>query len=321
MMNGNIDLESTPGLGSTFSITLDLPVSVTAPEQALRMPIAKAFVQKRDVSIAKSAKEGVPVALVVDDDPINRKLIAIQLGLLGLHAECVENGELALARWRDGRFALVITDCHMPVMDGYEFARALRKIEASEKRSRTPIFGWSANALAEEGERCFAADMDEFLVKPVGLTQLNDVLSRWLVVAAPAQPAHIALRESDDTQTATANFMLLDELSDNAADKAEIVRDFMSQTRSDLAELEAAVAILDFQESMRFAHRMKGASRMVGARDIAAACEEMEYAVQQGKPASADAVKAALVQLESYLAGVTYKNQSGKNQDKETGNG
>lgn len=321
MMNGSIDLESTPGLGSTFSITLNLPVSVIAPEQTLRMPIGKAFVQKRDVSIAKSATEGVPVALVVDDDPTNRKLMAIQLGLLGLHTECVENGELALARWRDGRFALVITDCHMPVMDGYEFARALRKIEASEKRSRTPIFAWSANALAEEGERCLAADMDELLVKPVGLTQLNDVLSRWLVVAAPDRPAHIALRESDDTQTAAANFMLLDELSDNAADKAEIVRDFMSQTRSDLAELEAAVAMLDFQGAMHIAHRMKGASRMIGARDIAVVCEEIEYAVRQGKPASTDVVKAALLQLKSHLAGVIGKYQHGKNQDKKTGNG
>jgi len=321
MMNGSIDLESTPGLGSTFSITLNLPVSVIAPEQTLRMPIGKAFVQKRDVSIAKSATEGVPVALVVDDDPTNRKLMAIQLGLLGLHTECVENGELALARWRNGHFALVITDCHMPVMDGYEFARALREIEASEKRSRTPIFAWSANALAEESERCLAADMDELLVKPVGLTQLNDVLSRWLVVAAPARPAHIALRESDDTQTAAANFMLLDELSDNAADKAEIVRDFMSQTRSDLAELEAAVAMLDFQGAMHIAHRMKGASRMIGARDIAVVCEEIEYAVRQGKPASTDAVKAALLQLKSHLAGVIGKYQHGKNQDKETGNG
>lgn len=325
MMNGNIDLESTPGLGSTFSITLNLPVSVIAPEQTLRMPIGKAFVQKRDVSIAKSATEGVPVALVVDDDSTNRKLMVIQLGLLGLHTECVENGELALARWRNGHFALVITDCHMPVMDGYEFARALRKIEASEKRSRTPIFAWSANALAEEGERCLAADMDELLVKPVGLTQLNDVLSRWLVVAAPARPAHIALRESDDTQTAAANFMLLDELSDNAVDKAEIVRDFMSQTRSDLAELEAAVAMLDFQGAMHIAHRMKGASRMIGARDIAVVCEEIEYAVRQGKPASTDAVKAALLQLKSHLAGVIGKYQHGKNQDKEpdkeTGNG
>ena len=109
---------------------------------------------------------------------------------------------------------------------------------------------------------------------------------------------------------------MLDELSDNAADKAEILRDFMSQIRADLAELEAALAMSDFQASMRIAHRMKGASRTVGSKEMATACEAMEHAVRQGKPVSANAVKAALERLEAHLAGVT-----GKNQDEETGNG
>ncbi|MEQ1814045.1 MAG: ATP-binding protein, partial [Candidatus Nitrotoga sp.] len=313
MLNGQIDLESTPGLGSTFSLTLSLPVSATAVKPAPKIPANTALVQNRNFSIVQA---DAPVVLVVDDDPINRKLMVIQLGLLGLRAQSVENGEAALAQWRNDRFALVITDCHMPKMDGYEFARAIRNIEASEARSRMPVFGWSANALEEEVERCRAAGMDELLVKPVGLTQLGEVLSRWLKAAAPTRPARTGHRQRDDAQAASADFTVLDELSDNPADKMEILLNFMSQTRSDFAELEAAVAMWDFQASMRIAHRMKGASRVVGAREMAAACEAMEHAMRQGKPASTSTIKAALLRLESHLAGVM-----GGNQDERTGNG
>jgi PAS domain S-box-containing protein len=301
MMGGQIDLESTPGLGSTFSITLTLPLSATAAKQSLmpRTVTDAAFVQTRGRGVVPS---GAPVVLVVDDHPINRKLLAIQLGLLGLSAEMAENGNAALAKWREGRFALVITDCHMPKMDGYELTRAIREAEADEARPRTPIFAWTANALAGEAERCHAAGMDELLVKPTGLIQLKMALSEWLVVTVAVISVPSGHEEAGYTQAVPINFKILDELTNNAADKEEILQDFMAQTRSDLTDLQGALEMQDIPAAVRIAHRMKGASRMVGASELASVCMAMENSVRQGNPQGVDALTAALERLAAYLA-------------------
>ena len=88
--------------------------------------------------------DDAPLILVVDDHPINRKLLSCQLDKLGYRCDTAENGRVALSLWQSGRYAMVITDCHMSVMDGYELARAIRGIEAAEDRPITPIIGWSA---------------------------------------------------------------------------------------------------------------------------------------------------------------------------------
>ena len=94
--------------------------------------------------------------------------------------------------WKSGRFGLVITDCHMPHMDGYDLARSIRELESDAGRERVPIIACTANAMQGEAEACLAAGMDDFLVKPVELAQLSEKLDRWLPLAgatqAPATP-------------------------------------------------------------------------------------------------------------------------------------
>jgi len=146
-MDGQIELESEVGQGSVFSLTLALPISGAPVESVRNMHLE---VRQRDIKPLLASSEDAPLVLAVDDNPINQKLLAHQIRLLGLHAETAENGQVALSMWRDGRFAMVITDCHMPEMDGYELAREIRKIEAAESRRRIPVIAWTANALAEE---------------------------------------------------------------------------------------------------------------------------------------------------------------------------
>lgn len=256
------------------------------------------------------AKADAPIVLVVDDHPVNRKLLAIQLGLLGLRGETAENGEEAIAMWRDGRFVLVITDCHMPKMNGYELTQLIRKIEADEVRPRTPIFAWTANALAGEVERCHAAGMDDLLVKPAGLAQLKAVLSKWQVIADTAS-IHIEHEESGNTPAELIDYKRLDAITDNAADKAAILRDFLAQTRFDLIDLEAAMETHDIPTSVRIAHRMKGASWMVGALVLSSAIKVMESSVRQGKLEGVGEVRMALEQLATYLSKTIEKDMGG----------
>jgi len=311
LMDGRIGVDSAPGRGSTFSITLTLLVSEAAVEdvQGAREVGAEASVLPLVHAVAQAE---APLVLVVDDHPINRRLLARQLGLLGLRAEIAENGEAALPLLRDGRFALVITDCHMPKMDGYALARAIRRIEADEARPRTPIFAWTANALADEEGNCRAAGMDELLVKPAGLTQLRAVLSKWLASAATMAVGPVDAGQDGPGGTAPIDLAALDQIAANAADRTEILRDFLAQTRSDLTELEAALN--DLAATERLAHRMKGACRMVGARELETACEALQGAARQGNPEDARAAKAALdlamARLDAHLAQAAGANRA-----------
>src|SRR3989344_6088754 len=134
-------------------------------------------------SLPSVAGEG-PLALAADDHPPNRKLLALQLATLGLRVQTAADGQEALALWQGGRFALVITDCNMPGMDGYTFSRTIREIETREGRLRTPIIAWTANVLPRTVAQCHAAGMDDILTKPAELAVLKKMLSKWLAAAA-----------------------------------------------------------------------------------------------------------------------------------------
>jgi PAS domain S-box-containing protein len=308
MMAGRIELDSATGQGSTFSIVLTLPVTTQTPvpaygEQAADMPPVPLLV--RNIPAADA-----PAVLVVDDHPINRKLLMTQLGLLGLRTEAAESGEAALPLWQAGDFAAVITDCHMPKMDGYTLAQSIRRVEAETARVRTPILAWTANALPSEVRRCREAGMDDLLVKPVDLPRLQDALSRHLacVTATTTSTGGIGSTTAD-AHDAPIDLAELDKLAANAEERTDILRAFLEQTRVDCAELDAALAQSDVQASLRTAHRMKGASRMVGAHPLARACEALEHALRRGELGDARMVQEASQRLHAQLADVIHANE------------
>ncbi len=122
---------------------------------------------------------------MVEDNETNQKVILRQLALLGFAADVADNGRLALARWQSGNYALLLSDLHMPEMDGYELTGAIR---AREQGARIPILALTANALKGEAERCRASGMDDYLSKPLRLADLKAALERWLPAAASMAP-------------------------------------------------------------------------------------------------------------------------------------
>jgi PAS domain S-box-containing protein len=307
MMDGVVELESELGRGSVFSITLTLPISGA---QAVTLNSPHPEVEQRAVEPLFDDSADAPLVLAVDDHPINRDLLARQIRLLGLRAETAENGQVALSMWRDGRFALVITDCHMPEMDGYEFSLAVRKIEAKQRLPRTTIIAWTANALAEESEHCQAAGMDDLLVKPANLAQLKKKLARWLSLeeTGNSQPAP-SPHDADSWQsTKPIDYATLKQIVPDSATQTQLLQDFQSHIRADRAELLEILEQDDQANVERTAHRMKGSSRMVGAKDLANACAIIEQAARDGDMAGARAARIALdeafKQLEAYLVGI-----------------
>jgi CheY-like chemotaxis protein len=135
-------------------------------------------------SVQDAESEG-SLALVVDDHPINRLLLLRQMNVLGYAAESANDGRVALEMWKSGRFRLLVTDCNMPVMDGYDLARQVRELERASGAPRTVIIACTANALRGEVDNCLAAGMDDYLAKPVEISALRATLDKWMPLLHP----------------------------------------------------------------------------------------------------------------------------------------
>jgi signal transduction histidine kinase/CheY-like chemotaxis protein len=118
--------------------------------------------------------------LVVDDNSVNRKILARQLELAGASTDTAAGGDEALELWRKRRYDLVLADLQMPGMDGFELARRMRQSEQADRRERTPILAVTASALEEHEQRTRAVGMDGLLTKPIGIEQLRATLDVWL---------------------------------------------------------------------------------------------------------------------------------------------
>jgi CheY-like chemotaxis protein len=119
--------------------------------------------------------------LLVEDNPVNQRVGVIMLKKLGIVAvDLARNGREALEAVECGQYALILMDCQMPDIDGFEATRLLREREAAQGASRLPIIALTANALQGDRERCVAAGMDDYLTKPFTPQSLGDILSRWL---------------------------------------------------------------------------------------------------------------------------------------------
>lgn len=127
----------------------------------------------------ESAAAPLPKILLVEDNDDNRELLLMQLQFLGYGADYCRNGQEALERLNGCQYDLVLMDCNMPILDGYEATRTWRQQEASQ--TRTIIVGVTAYAMRGDRDKCLAAGMDDYLSKPVSTDDIERVLNRWLV--------------------------------------------------------------------------------------------------------------------------------------------
>ncbi len=125
--------------------------------------------------------------LVVEDNPVNRKLAIKMLAKLGFEPECSQNGEEALEELQRNRYDIILMDCQMPVMDGFDATRAIRKLEAENQIGRHAIIAMTANAMRGDRERCLAVGMDDYISKPMRLNDLRKALRRWTSAAKPKE--------------------------------------------------------------------------------------------------------------------------------------
>ncbi|WP_052446025.1 ATP-binding protein [Aeromonas fluvialis] len=205
--------------------------------------------------------------LVADDHPVNRALLARQLARLGVEAQVVEDGEQALRAWQGQPFSLLLTDCHMPVMDGYALTKALRAAGVT-----APIIGVTADTSEEAHARMMEAGMSDMLFKPYPLDSLHQLLAHWLAESVPAGSA--AVTAVDDGLTVQSERWLT--LFGDEQTARAMAAEYLDSNRQDGAHMMAALTCHDFGALVETAHRIKGAARMVGLQELASQAARLE---------------------------------------------
>jgi CheY-like chemotaxis protein len=173
LMGGTIGVQSAPGEGSTFWLTVRL-----ACGPALRDAPTPGVTDDRGAARGRAGQNRLPGhILVAEDNPVNQLVAVHLLEGMGYAVEAVETGQQAVDALHRQPYDLVLMDCHMPEMDGFAATAAIRREEGS--RSHTPIVAMTANALAGDAEKCLAAGMDDYVAKPVTAERLAALVTRW----------------------------------------------------------------------------------------------------------------------------------------------
>ncbi|MBK5304621.1 MULTISPECIES: transporter substrate-binding domain-containing protein [Gammaproteobacteria] len=271
MMGGRLQLDSVLGQGTQVDINLELIALQPLPS----IEAVNSGLQVRSLTI-----------LVVDDHPANRLLLSRQLSHLGHRVQEAEEGERGLELWREHEFDLVVTDCNMPRLSGYELAGAIRDEERAQGLTSTLILGFTANAQPEEKIRCLEAGMDDCLFKPILLADLSAWLASRFASEAQSIPE---IDLSGLEQYIGADRTLLDHL----------VRELVVTNRTDREDLLQAHASGNCDDLRDLAHRIKGGARMVRAERLVKGCEQLERVIDKADKAALDK---AVRQLEDAMS-------------------
>ncbi|WP_087693806.1 transporter substrate-binding domain-containing protein [Pseudomonas sp. PE-S1G-1] len=261
MMGGRLTLDSTLGQGTRIDVRLDL---TTLEPLADNAPVED---EPTVMSLALNI-------LVIDDYPANRQLLTQQLNYLGHRVEDAEDGAHGLRAWRNGQFDVVITDCNMPLMNGYELARAIRADEAARGLPPSLILGFTANAQPEEKGRCLAAGMDDCLFKPISL---KDLSARLAGLATEPGSGHPGFAADDDIDLTSVEHLA----GGNIASIKSLLGDLAASNEQDMARLMQLFTRHDLQGLADIAHRVKGGARIIKARVLIRCCEDLEAATRQ----------------------------------------
>ncbi len=233
--------------------------------------------------------------LVVEDNPVNREVAGAMLETVA-EAHMASSGKEALEMLANARYDVVLMDCQMPEMDGYETTRRFREWELVQGCPRTPVVALTANALKGDAERCFAAGMDHYLTKPFSIEQLHAVLESCAAPGAPVPAGASAGRRRAEVLDSKTLGRLRNLNAAGGQDLlARLAALYASSSAALIESLRVAVGSEDLEALGKAAHGLKSSSANVGATGLAAICGELEAAARNGKAQAAKGLVERLI--------------------------
>ncbi|MDD0977581.1 response regulator [Pseudomonas fontis] len=275
LMGGELLVTSKLGQGTCVSVCLTLPV---LEKLALTPPV----VEGRD-SCSRLALE----VLIVDDHPANLLLLNRQLAYLGCNVLQANSAVEALTLWKAHPIDVLITDCNMPEMNGYALVKAIRALEQCQQRQACDVLGYTANAQADERERCMSAGMNDCLFKPARLVDLSEKLG--------AVKGRLSRRIDDLAHTAGVGLQADPYLLLEGCTRGDLLTELVMENERDISDLHAQLG--NNREVLAcIAHKIKGGVRLVKATTVIESCEALERVC--ASECTQDALRSAIAVVE-----------------------
>jgi CheY-like chemotaxis protein len=215
--------------------------------------------------------------LVVEDNPLNQRVAVRMLEKMGYEVDVANNGVVAVACVARNRYDAVLMDCQMPVMDGFEATREIRREQQGTNR-HTPIIALTASAMKSDQKKCFEAGMDAYLSKPIKVAELAMVVERWSELRARSHPVLLSLPSNgvlDTSSIAGLRELGVDEFG-------KLVQLFLSDGALRVAALHLAGAEADGVAMAKLAHSLKGSAATFGAGVLVQRCDELRIVARSG---------------------------------------
>ena len=242
--------------------------------------------------------------LVAEDNPVNQRVLNHQLNLLGFSAEIANDGQEALEMWKQGhgKYSLLLTDCHMPRMDGYDLSREIRNLEENSE-SHLPIIAITADAMKGTKQTCLDAGMDDYITKPLQVSVLSEKLNEWLPTNNDETTEPVENQEhetAEDSEHSVIDPKSLPELlqSDDPSLLSEFYHEFLKSAANIIEEISQATEEDNLKKVSSEAHKLKSSSYTVGANTLADCCLLLETS---GKLGESEVIKENIEPLTTFL--------------------
>jgi len=276
LMGGEAGVESEAGKGSRFWFRIPARHLAPVPDSPDDVPALR--------SMPHPAQQKGRI-LVADDNPTNRKVIKAMLDKYALHSDFAEDGQQAVDRVTGGLVVdLMLMDCLMPKMDGFEATRRIRRWEQDNARPRLTIIALTAGAFEDDRRHCLEAGMDDFLTKPIHVEVLKAMLSRWLRPGTDsgmpgALPAKSAMR---DELPVFDEEMLLTQLDDDRELSFSVIQSALEDLPNYFESFDLAIASGDTAEARRKIHTLKSLTGQIGGEKLSSCFKAVDHGLEKG---------------------------------------